>query len=133
VSRAANRAERGFTVVEVLIALLVLLLGLAGILSLQLTSVEATAFSRHATEAAMLGEDKMEELRTVSLGSLATGADQVDALGQPDLAGLFNRTWTITPGSPTRVEVIVSWTERGDTKVVNRESYSIRLNTQRTQ
>ena len=65
-ARKRRGQQGGFTIIEVLIALLVLVVGFAGILSLQLTAMRATSFSRHATEASVLAEDKMEQLRTIS-------------------------------------------------------------------
>jgi len=129
-SRRLRRGEEGgFTLIEVLIALLVLLIGMAGILSLQLTSMKATSFSRHATEASSLAEDKVEDLRTVPLGSarFANGTDQVDARGVADAEGPYTRTWTINPGAETTiVNVSVSWTERGN------EPYTISMADMRT-
>jgi prepilin-type N-terminal cleavage/methylation domain-containing protein len=119
--------QRGFTVVEVLIALLVLLIGMAGILSMQLTSVQATAFSRHATEASVLAEDKMEELRTMPTAALADASDQVDARGVLDPQGLYTRAWTIASVPPhLAITVTVSWLEQGG------EPYDIALTTMRT-
>ena len=125
----ARTGERGFTLIEVLIALLILMVGMAGILSLQLTSMKATSFSRHATEASSLAEDKVEELRTVPLNSVrfASGTDQVDSRGVADAEGLYTRTWTIVPGIETTiVNVSVSWTERGN------EPYTISMADMRT-
>ncbi len=124
-----QKTEEGFTLIEVLIALLVLMVGMAGILSLQLTSMKATGFSRHATEASSLAEDKVEELRTVPLNSarFASGSDQVDARGVADAAGLYIRTWTITPQTDTTiVTVSVAWNERGG------EPYTISMSDMRT-
>ena len=121
--------EGGFTIIEVLIALVVLLIGMAGILMLQLTSSEASSFSRHATEASVLAEDKMEVLRTTPVFQLVDGDDRVDALGIPDPAeGFFTRAWTIVPGDPTTIEVEVVWREKADTE---EEPYSIVMRTQR--
>jgi type IV pilus assembly protein PilV len=53
------RGAGGFTVIELLVALTVLAVGITGILSLQMTSLRATSYSRHATEAAVLAEDRM--------------------------------------------------------------------------
>jgi prepilin-type N-terminal cleavage/methylation domain-containing protein len=123
----AHPGQRGFTVVEVLIALLVLLIGMAGILSMQLTSVRATAFSRHATEASVLAEDKMEELRTMPTAALADASDQVDARGVLDPQGLYTRAWTIASVPPhLAITVTVSWLEQGG------EPYDIALTTMRT-
>src|SRR5262249_3486358 len=90
--RAGERGEQGgFTLIEILIALLILLIGMAGILSLQLTAMKATGFSRHATEATMLGDDKMEALRTVAFASLAGGSQTVDSQGKVVAGGYFTR------------------------------------------
>ena len=132
---ARDRGEQGFTVIEVLIALLVLLIGMAGILSMQLTSVQATGFSRHATEATMLAEDKMEELRTMSGPTLVGDTDTVNARGEPD-TGPFTRVWTITPGPPIAIEVNVTWVEQGQSvarDVTVADPYTITLRTQRGQ
>lgn len=119
--------QGGFTMIEVLIALLVLLIGMAGILSLQLTSMQATSFSRHATEASILAEDKLEALRTEPMISLASGDDRVDARGVPDPSGNYERVWTVTPGTErTTVTVAVTWNEQGS------DPYTIRMSTLRT-
>jgi type IV pilus assembly protein PilV len=125
--RRPGRGERGFTVIEVLIAMLVLLIGMAGILTLQLTAMQATSFSRHATEASILSEDKMEALRTMPINLLSDGSDQVDARGVPDEEGLYTRAWTVTPGaSTTALTVSVSWNEQGA------EPYTITMSTLRS-
>jgi prepilin-type N-terminal cleavage/methylation domain-containing protein len=130
-SARAEASERGFTVIEVLIGLLVLLIGMAGVLTLQLTSAEATSFSRHATEASVLGEDKMEQLRTVPLPVLTDGTDQVDARGIiDDENGLYTRAWTYDPASDL-ITVTVSWRERGGTDDDN--AYTVTLQTARKQ
>ncbi|HUS64955.1 MAG TPA: prepilin-type N-terminal cleavage/methylation domain-containing protein [Kofleriaceae bacterium] len=122
-----QRQQGGFTVVEVLIALLVLLIGMAGMLSLQLTAMKATGFSRHATEATVLTEDRLESLRTAPVASLTDGSDQVDAAGNADATGLFTRTWTITPGTETTtVTVSVAWQELGA------DDFTITMSTLRT-
>lgn len=106
--------QAGFTVIEVMIALTILLIGIAGLLSMQLTAMRATSFSRHATEASMLAEDKMEVLRTVPVALLVGGTDVVDSRGLPDPGGLFTRTWTVAVvGTDTEVNVAIAWPEQG--------------------
>ena len=131
VKRQGDRKRRGqqggFTVIEVLIALLVLLIGMAGMLSLQLTAMKATGFSRHATEATVLAEDRLEYLRTAPVGTLANGADQVNAMGNVDSTGLYTRTWTVVPGADTTsITVAVGWAEQGA------DDYTITMSTLRT-
>lgn len=113
-SRRRAPGERGFTIIEVLIAMSVLLAGMAGILTLQMSGLRATSYSRHATEAAMLGEAKMEWLFTAPAAALAGGSDQVDARGVADPSGLYAREWSVTPDAAGAIlEVSVAWLERG--------------------
>lgn len=109
----------GFTLIEVMVALLLLLIGVAGVLSLQMVSVKATGFSRHATEATILAEDKMEELMTISpalldCATVADCTDTVDSDGVDSATGFYVRTWVVAlQGVMIRVTVTVNWNERG--------------------
>lgn len=116
----------GFTLIEVMIALLLLLIGVAGVLSLQMVSVKATGFSRHATEATILAEDKMEELMTIAPAELVDGTDIVDSDGVASATGFYVRAWTVVPdGTVNQVTVTVNWNERGT------EPHAITVATQR--
>jgi type IV pilus assembly protein PilV len=108
--------EQGFTVLEVLIALSILLIGILGLLSMQLSSMRAAAFSRHATEATAIASDTMESLRTVALDSLVYSAPHpVDAQGIDDDDGAYTVTWgPIINGSETSITVTVTWQEGPD-------------------
>lgn len=118
--------EGGFTLTEVMIALLLLLVGVAGVLSLQMVSVRATSYSRHATEATILAEDKMEELMTIDGSLLVNGNDIVDSKAVDDADGSYTRTWTVTAnGGLNLVKVEVSWFEKGT------EPHSIAVSTER--
>lgn len=122
----ARVAESGFTVIEIMIALTVLLIGIAGILSLQMSGLRASGYSRHAAEAAVVAEDKMEILLLAPATSVVSGTDTVNELGIPDADGRYIRTWTVTAvSSIATVEVEVEWFERGS------ESHKIRVHTQR--
>jgi prepilin-type N-terminal cleavage/methylation domain-containing protein len=130
-TRARHR-ERGFTLVEVMIALTVLLIGVAGILAMHMTSMHATAYSRHATEASVLGEDKMEELRTIPVETvMAGGPVTVDAQGIADPDGMYTITWNMVwdpLGTGVGVQTVtVAWKERGY------EDHAIVFRTQRSQ
>lgn len=120
-----QRKGDGFTLIEVMIALLLLLIGVAGVLTMQMVSVSATGYSRHATEATILAEDKMEELMTMAPAILADGTDTVDSKGVDDVNGFYDRTWTVQPvGAVNTVTIVVSWNEKGT------EPHSISIATQ---
>jgi len=104
--------QRGFTVIEVLIAMSIMSLGLIGILALHKGAVSASGYSRRATEAAVLAEDKLEQLRTIPLAGVTDDDDHVDASGAANPDGTFTRAWTlVTAGGNTTITVTVSWNE----------------------
>jgi prepilin-type N-terminal cleavage/methylation domain-containing protein len=120
--------QAGFNLVELMIGLTVLLIGVAGILTLQIVSLRAGSYSRHATEAAILAEDKVEALRTVPIATLVDGSEQVDAQGYLDVNAAFTRSWTIVwAGSLGTLTVTVAWDEGGD------EPHAVTYRTQRLQ
>jgi prepilin-type N-terminal cleavage/methylation domain-containing protein len=104
----------GFTLVELMVAMVVLMLGVGGVLAMHITVMRAGAFSRSATEAAVLAEDKVEQLRTLDLTTLASGSETVDAQGVP-ADGPYTRAWTLATlaSGVVTVTVRVSWLDRG--------------------
>lgn len=124
--RRRGDEQGGFTLIELMIALTVMLIGVSGILSIQLVSMRATSYSRHATEAAVLAEDGMELLRTVPIDTLVAGSETVNANGAQDPAGIYTRSWTISwIGTIGTLIVTVSWLEAGA------DQYQVTYRTQR--
>ena len=121
-----RNAQRGFSMAELMVALTVLLVGISGVLSLQMVGLRASSYSRHSTEATVLGEDKMEALRTVEIDTLLPGTEKVNAQGLLDATGPYDRSWNVNwVGTVGVVTVTVSWLERGT------DVHSVVLRTQR--
>jgi Tfp pilus assembly protein PilV len=115
-----TRTERGFTMVEVMIAIVLTAIAVIGIMALFMTETRASSYSRHSTEATALAADKLEKLRTMS--SPTAGTQSQTGLDPQGVAGgIFNRTWTVTVpnASYTDVAVSVSWDENGVTKTIS--------------
>lgn len=109
-----RRPQGGFTMIEILVALVVLTVGMAGILSVAQTSGSAVGFARHATEASIVGEDKLERLRLVPAANLIDGADAVDVNGVVSSTGFFRRSWQIArSGNLATILVTVGWNDDG--------------------
>jgi type IV pilus modification protein PilV len=107
-----RNSERGFTLIEVLVALSIMSLGMIGILALQKAATSASGYSRRATEAAVLAEDRLEEMRTLPLSTVTDGTDTVDASGVANAEGLFTRAWTLVVADEiATITVRVQWNE----------------------
>ena len=68
---ARGRSERGFTLVEVLIALVVFSVGLLGIAGLQITSLKANHGSATRTQAVYLAYDVIDRMRANPTAAIA--------------------------------------------------------------
>ena len=58
--RAHSRGPRGFSIIEALIASIVMLVGLLGLAALQVVGVRSNHFGRHMTQASQLAQDLVE-------------------------------------------------------------------------
>lgn len=106
--------QSGFTLVEVLVAIFVLVFGLLGVISVATTVINGNAFSKEITTATTLAQDKMEELKGTAYSSIASGSDTQESI--------YTRTWTVTPDSPAdgmkTIEVTVEFQWKGATRNV---------------
>jgi prepilin-type N-terminal cleavage/methylation domain-containing protein len=119
---AAHRVntEQGFTLIEVMIAILLSAIAVVGLVGIYSVQTRGSSVSRHTTEAAVLAEDRMETLRTQTAPATGseTGLDAIGAAG-----GIYNRAWTVAiGGADITYSVTVSWNEDGITRNVTLRS-----------
>jgi prepilin-type N-terminal cleavage/methylation domain-containing protein len=123
-AHAVNRRLRrqlGFTMIEVMVAMLLTVIATTGIIALYIVNTRASGFSRHATEATMLAQDQIERLR---LSSVVPDSGSVADLNEQGVVvtgvGLFTRAYAVTAGTADydSVVVTVTWIEEGKSKNV---------------
>jgi Tfp pilus assembly protein PilV len=125
--------QRGASIVEALIAGLVLSFAMVALTGMQVSLSRSADVAKQRTEATRLAQEKMEELR--SFQSLPTVTDMVTYDGMissvsPDAINLvntdFSRSWTIDNVTQTlgkRIQVSVAWTDRaGQVQTVSIQS-----------
>jgi prepilin-type N-terminal cleavage/methylation domain-containing protein len=121
-TKRRNRLQAGFTMIEVMIAVLLTAIAVIGIVGLYRVQTRSSGYSRYATEASVLAADKMEQLRTIAVVAgpgLDTGG--VDARGQSP--GMFTRSWVVVAsGAQWKLEVTVGWDDDGTTRTVTLHS-----------
>ena len=64
------RSSHGFSLLELLIALVVFVIGVLGVASLLVSGIHMQTLSRNATQASAFAEAKVEELRVIDLTDL---------------------------------------------------------------
>ena len=117
--------QKGFTLVEVMISMLVLAIGLLGLAPMMVTAMYGNAFSKEVTSSAFLAQDSMERLKNQSVIT-PIPFTQTDN----GLFNVYNRTIRVddsgsdgtVPPNVFKILVTMSWTDK---KGVSRsETYS---------
>jgi len=123
-ARPDPRACDGFTLLEVMMAMLLIAILAAGVVSLFTSAVKATAAARVQTSMALLALQRMEELRSAHALSLSPPAalasniagfvDFLDCAGRVVAAGLsppptacFVRRWSVEPLAASPASTLV--------------------------
>ena len=96
--------ENGFTLIEILVAIVILTVGLLAVAKMQVSAIQGNYFSNSATTALNLAQQKMEDLLSKSF----THADLADYTPPTEIEPI---TKTIT--------IIVTWTKGANTHSVN--------------
>jgi prepilin-type N-terminal cleavage/methylation domain-containing protein len=118
--RRRRSAQDGFTLVEVLIAILLSVVAIVGMMGLYRVQTTSSSFSRHNTEATALAENEIEGLRT--LGTTATPGSAVNVNAQGSSGGIYTVNWSFSPISGYEVgsaTVTVQWVEEGGSETVS--------------
>jgi type II secretion system protein I len=100
--------RRGFTLVEVLVAMVLFAMALAAVLTLSTALARMNGLYRNLTMATALAEQKVEQLLRQGYTAASSGSDRV---------GVYTREWVVTPlTAPVRKHVMVttSWPEPRD-------------------
>ena len=104
-----RKNDNGFTLLEVLIAIVILSIGLLGMASLTVGIINGNKFSNNVTTATTLAQGKMENVRRLGYSSVANETKAV--LPSPD--DEYKREVAVTDGSPAAgmktVAVKVYW------------------------
>ncbi len=137
-----TKEEKGFTLLEVLVAISLLTFGLLGVAAMQAMAIKGNAFAGGVTEATTLAGDRMEYLMTLPYDDLdvedtdgdgTAGLDDATA-GTADQNRTYNNEngmqydlyWNTVRNAPTAdnttIKIIVTWKDRGVQRKVSMQS-----------
>jgi type IV pilus assembly protein PilV len=111
---AVNAA--GFTLLEVLVAIMILTFGLLAVGSMQISAIRGNFMSGNTSMAVTLAGEKMEDLLNTDyshadLKAGKHGPESISKTGADDEGGLYRRSWTVTDrSSPVRKDLVVTVT-----------------------
>ncbi len=128
-SKINVQKNKGFSLIEILIGIVLLAIALLAIAGMQMTSIKGNSFSGNMTQATFLGQDGLETLRSLPIpngvwpaelsvsGPFNFGQTPNDASSTVP-GTIFSRTYTVTQ-HPTIatvriVQISVNWADRTD-------------------
>jgi prepilin-type N-terminal cleavage/methylation domain-containing protein len=131
----ASRTTGGFTIIEVMIVIVILTFGLLSLAAMQIHAMQGSDRGRHATSAAAIAENKMEQIQQDAWASIAptggfvadpTEQNNIQLDGGSSLERSYNVSFQITDLQATftrAIDVQVSWTEKnGETRSITLSS-----------
>ena len=103
-----ERREQGFTLIEVMIAMLLLLIGMTGVALAQIQALRSNNNSAQRSRALYLAEEGLENFHAMSFvngalvatGVVQDGANPIQLNPNDEDVNQYYRCWVITPDQP---------------------------------
>jgi type IV pilus assembly protein PilV len=108
--------HRGFTLLEVLIAVSIFSIGLLAVASMQISAISGNRLGNELSLATFLAQEQVETLKsadfnsaTLAIGNYADPNNPIDETGTN--GGIFNRSWVVAANTTfsRSVTVTVNW------------------------
>ena len=103
--------SNGFTLIEVLVAVVILSFSLLALAGLMVTTTKNNSFGNHMTEAATFAQDKLEELRAMRWENIPEGTSSDQKSGSTGIN--YGRNWTVaTSGTLKTITILINWQDK---------------------
>jgi len=113
---------RGFTLLEVLMAITILMVGILTVASMQISSIRGNAFAGKVTEATTLAGRQLEILQSLPYDDSDLSAGSHTDSNPP---ANYTVAWTVTDeavfNNTKTIDVAVAWTDHGVQRSVSME------------
>ena len=115
-----SNKSRGFTLIEILIALFILGFALLALAGLMVTTTRNNSFGGRMTEAATFAQSKLEELQAMPTDDIASGND----LKTGSQGGQYTRNWTVITTTDNdsktitkQINLTITWADMYDRSI----------------
>jgi len=110
--------QKGFTLLELLIALVILAIGLLGLAGLHIAAIKGNVSGFKLSAASAIAQERIEELKALDPASAALSAGNHAADGSVTVQGIvYSRSYTIQDNTPvtgtSTILFTISWVEPG--------------------
>lgn len=93
----SHAKSQGFTLVELMIAIFLLVVGLLSMAGLSVSVIQGNNFSKQMTTAATLGQERLESKRTMAFANITSATDNYNSIPE---YGSFKRVVTVPAAIP---------------------------------
>jgi prepilin-type N-terminal cleavage/methylation domain-containing protein len=109
-----KQCSGGFTLIELVVAILIFAIGIVGIMKMHQASIQSNNYSMQLTQALNIADDKIEFLRGINFtdANMTLGAHAAIATS---MGVLYNMDWVVTPltnNFARNVNFTISWQEK---------------------
>jgi type IV pilus assembly protein PilV len=113
--RKVRKNQKGFTLVEVMISMVILAVGVLGLAPLMVLSIYSNTYSQDLTRATAVAQDRIEQLKNQGNFAVMPFTETT-----PDIDGTYDRTVRVdnsatdaaVPAGVYRIKVTISWTDK---------------------
>jgi type II secretion system protein I len=105
--------SNGFTLVEVLVAIIILSFSLLALAGLMVTTTKNNSFGTNMTEAATFAQDKLEELRAMRWDDISEGTSSDQKSGSTGIN--YTRNWNVAKDDVLKtIAISINWQDRAN-------------------
>ncbi|MBW2123465.1 MAG: prepilin-type N-terminal cleavage/methylation domain-containing protein [Deltaproteobacteria bacterium] len=126
--KAGRSGSEGFTLLEVVVAMVILAIALLGLAGLQVVSVQGNNLASQITDATTLAQDQLEQLIATPFSTLVGLGTVTNSVTKKGV--VYSVQYTVIPdpgGSRADVTVAVSWRDER-TSVAADNTHTVRVN-----
>ncbi|MGD0821387.1 MAG: prepilin-type N-terminal cleavage/methylation domain-containing protein [Desulfomonilia bacterium] len=114
---SSHKKPSGFTLIELVVAILVFAIGLVGILKMHQASIQSNNFSMQLTQAMNIAEDKIDYLRGLGVNntSMTVGTHNFVTVTSMGVPYAITTTVSVTPNTNSlgrNVNLTITWNEK---------------------